>query len=121
MTDVNRAPARQWLASLENLGRHPTAKFTFKRDGINHDGFVILFEGRVFGYENRCRHIPITIDYGDNRFFTGDGKSLVCQTHGAMYDPVTGLCFQGPCKGSSLFPLKVEVEDGNVYLVQDGV
>ena len=26
--------------------------------------------GKLFAYENTCRHIPISLDYGDNRFFT---------------------------------------------------
>ncbi len=119
MTDAERAPVRRLVAKLEQLERHPTAKFTFERDGVSHDGFVVLFEGRVFAYENRCRHIPISIDYGDNRFFTGDGKLIVCQTHGAIYDPVSGFCVQGPCKGASLFPLKIEVEGGHVYFLGD--
>jgi nitrite reductase/ring-hydroxylating ferredoxin subunit len=104
------------VATVEALGKKQSAKFRFRREGIMRDGFVALFEGKVVVYENICRHLPITIDYGDNRFFTGDGKNIICQTHGAVYEPLTGLCFQGPCEGSSLFKVPFENRDGAIFI-----
>lgn len=71
-------------------------------------------------YENVCRHIPITLDYGDGRFFNSERSHFVCQTHGATYEPLTGKCIAGPCVGASLKPLKVEVIGGEVWFDEPG-
>ena len=72
--------------------------------------------GRVVGFENLCRHIPISIDYDDNRFFTPDHEHFICQTHGALYEPLTGKCVRGPCEGNSLYPLDIVVQKGVIWL-----
>jgi len=59
--------------------------------------------GDVRAYCNLCRHLPIPLDAG-----TGRLKQLVCSTHGATYDPRSGLCTRGPCAGQALHPLQVE-------------
>src|SRR5436190_1711532 len=110
---------RSFITSVQDLRRDHTVKFTFKREGISRDGFVALFEKEIVAYENICRHIPLTIDYGDNRFFTTDGRHFVCQTHGAIYEPLSGLCVRGPCEGASLHRLKIEVREGNIYLLEE--
>ena len=76
---------------------------------------MAFFAGRVVAYENVCRHIPITLDYGDARFFNAEGTHFVCQTHGATYEPLTGKCIAGPCVGASLKPLEVQVIEGVVW------
>jgi nitrite reductase/ring-hydroxylating ferredoxin subunit len=109
---------RQRLASLEALQQHGTIKFTYLDEGISREGFLACVEGQVVCYENVCRHIPITLDYGDGRFFTPDGKFFICQTHGATYEPLTGKCVAGPCPGTFLKKLAVTCEQGQVFLVR---
>jgi nitrite reductase/ring-hydroxylating ferredoxin subunit len=104
------------VARLEDLRRGQSVKFRFRREGIQRDGFAALYQGEIIVYENLCRHIPISIDYGDNRFFTGDGQHIICQTHGAMYDPKTGLCVRGPCEGASLFKIPFQLRDGQIWI-----
>ena len=50
-------------------------------------------------------------------FFTPDRKFLICQTHGATYDPATGYCVGGPCQGDSLRRLPVEVDDQGLWMI----
>jgi len=104
------------VAHIQKLRDQQTIKFKFRRDGISRAGFAALVEGQVVAYENVCRHIPISIDYGDNRFFTSDGKHIICQTHGAMYEPLTGFCMRGPCEGASLFKIPFEVRDEELWI-----
>ena len=40
------------------------------------------------------------MDYQPDRFFDSTGNWLICATHGATYQPDTGLCTGGPCHGS---------------------
>lgn len=104
------------IAGLNELQKKRSVKFKFRRDGISRDGFAAMVDGQVIAFENVCRHLPLTIDYGDNQFFTGDGKAIICKTHGAVYEPLTGLCTEGPCKGASLFKVPFEVRDGSVWI-----
>ena len=70
--------------------------------------FAIRFDGQVHAYLNRCAHIPMEMDYQENRFFDHTGRWLVCATHGATYHPATGECAGGPCRGGLV---KVEVTE----------
>ena len=107
------------IAAVDEVEEGKTLKFAFKRMERPMEGFVGRFNGTLFAYENTCRHIPISLDYGDNRFFTNQGDALMCQTHGAVYEPDTGLCTRGPCAGASLFPIEVVEEDGVLRFEED--
>ena len=109
---------RKKIAKLEDLPEGTTKRFSFQRDGMRVDAFVAKFKGEIVAYENLCRHLPITLDYGDGEFFSNDGSLFVCQTHGAFYEPKSGLCVAGPCTGASLIPLETEQTDGHIFLVR---
>lgn len=79
--------------------------------------FAIRYQGHVYAYLNQCRHIPVEMDYRDGDFFDLSKHYLICALHGATYQPDTGLCVRGPCRGSRLHSVKVEERDGQVYLV----
>lgn len=70
--------------------------------------FAVRFQGQVHAYLNRCGHVAMEMDYQPNDFFDSTGQWLMCATHGAMYDPSTGRCLMGPCKGGLL---KIEVTE----------
>jgi nitrite reductase/ring-hydroxylating ferredoxin subunit len=99
---------RQRIGLVHELQKNRTLKFTFVEEGIKREGFLAWFNQQPVAYENVCRHIPISLDYGDNRFFSADGQHIICQNHGAMYEPLTGLCVRGPCQGAKLRALEVE-------------
>jgi len=107
--------ARVKIAEVNDLAECATKKFSFTRGDRTQEGFVARFNGKLYAYENTCRHLPVTLDYGDNRFFDTKGEALMCQTHGAVYEPDTGLCTRGPCAGASLHPLKIVEEDGVLW------
>jgi nitrite reductase/ring-hydroxylating ferredoxin subunit len=109
------------VAILDQLEKTRTLKFHFQKEGIDREGFLVWFDGQVRAYENVCRHIPITLDFGDGQFLSRDGKMVICQTHGATYDPLTGYCVWGPCAGASLKPLKIELRGRDIFLVEPGV
>lgn len=104
------------LTETSRLSEGQTLKFQFPRNGRTVEAFLARVQGQWVAYENVCRHIPITLDYGDDRFFTRDGKHFICQSHGALYEPLTGECVGGPCVGEKLKMVKVVEEDGVVWL-----
>jgi nitrite reductase/ring-hydroxylating ferredoxin subunit len=61
--------------------------------------FAIRYQGEVHAYLNRCAHVPMEMDYQPNKFFDSTGQLLICATHGATYQPQTGACRGGPCRG----------------------
>ena len=103
------------IAITKEVKEGTTKKFPFTRDNRPQEGFVGRFKGKLFAYDNTCRHVPISLDYGDNRFFDSKGETLVCQTHGAVYEPDTGLCTRGPCASASLYALEVIEQDGVLW------
>lgn len=106
------------ITDEKKIGKGQSVKFRFIRGGKYVDGFVSRWQGKLVAYENKCQHLPVSLDYGDNQFFSRDGVHLICQTHGALYEPSTGLCVRGPCEGESLQPLQIEVKDGSVWLLE---
>jgi len=105
------------LIESSRLKPGETFKFRFVRQKKYVDGFLANFEGRLVAYENECRHIPISLDYGDNEFFSQDQKTFICKSHGALYDPLSGACLRGPCGGQSLKPLDIETVGGEVFVL----
>lgn len=93
-------------------------KFQYREEGIPREGFLAWHEGRAVCYENVCRHVPITLDYGDGKFFTPDRSHFVCQTHGALYEPESGRCIAGPCQGAFLKKLPIRLDHGEIFLIK---
>ena len=94
-------------------------RFPVTVGGQNATGFVVRYSGKVYGYLNRCAHVPIELDWNEGEFFESSGVYLICATHGAMYAPETGVCKLGPCRGRSLRPLRITEKDHQVFWQPD--
>ncbi|WP_338860804.1 Rieske (2Fe-2S) protein [Mycetohabitans rhizoxinica] len=73
--------------------------------------FFVRYHGVVYGYLNRCAHVPMELDWSEGEFFERSRLYLMCATHGAIYAPDTGRCVGGPCRGGRLRPLQVQERD----------
>jgi nitrite reductase/ring-hydroxylating ferredoxin subunit len=93
-------------------------RFTLVRHGATVSAFVIRYGGRVHAYLNSCAHIPVELDWLEGEFFDKYGLYLICSTHGATYEPATGYCIMGPCKGQHLVALKVAERGGKIFLLE---
>ena len=78
-------------------------------------GFALRFEGRVVAYLNRCLHVPVEMDWNPGDFLDSDKTLILCATHGAAYEPLTGHCVGGPCGRGRLTAIKTVERDGQVY------
>lgn len=87
-------------------------RFPLEAGGAAGSGFIVRFRGKVYGYLNRCAHVPIELDWAEGEFFESTGLYLMCATHGAIYAPETGRCEGGPCRGGKLRPIRIS-EIGN--------
>lgn len=84
------------------------------------EAFLIFFDGEFHAYINSCRHVGVPLDWAPNEFFEETDRLLLCRTHGALYEPATGLCVGGPCIGKSLVRIPIEVSSkGEVRLPEE--
>ena len=104
------------IARVDEMRPGSVKKFWLICQKYRIDGFLINYQGDFHAYVNRCRHMTTPLDFVRYQFFTEDGQQLICMTHGALYDPRSGLCVDGPCKGLSLYQLPVHVDRGEVLV-----
>ena len=91
-------------------------RFSIERQEIPEPAFAVRYDGKAYGYLNRCGHIRVELDWQPGRFFDDSGLYLICSTHGALYAPENGRCQGGPCNGKGLTPVTIVERDGNIYL-----
>jgi len=108
------------IARTDELGPGQTRKFVLDCDGREVEGFVLNVGGAFHAYVNRCRHVPMGLDWVENQFFTEDGQFLQCATHGAYYVPDTGECIAGPPCGKSLVRVPIRIEAGVILAGDPG-
>lgn len=96
----------------------PGVRFSVATPSGGEAAFAIRFRGQVYAYLNRCAHRLVELDWDPGQFFDVEGSHLICATHGALYEPATGGCIAGPCRGASLVPVAVSEHDGAVWLAE---
>ncbi len=98
-------------------------RFTIEHNGRTIEAFAIRHRGVVHAYLNVCAHQEAELDWVPGAFFTEDRLHLICSLHGALYEPDTGRCVAGPCRGTALAKLAVgeRKEDGVVILSENAV
>jgi nitrite reductase/ring-hydroxylating ferredoxin subunit len=110
------AAERVICASADLAEAGDGVRFEVEVDGARAAAFVVRWRGAPRAYLNRCAHVPMELDWMPGKFFDFTTTLLVCSTHGATYDPATGRCVGGPCRGARLRALPVEERDGVVLL-----
>ena len=96
-------------------------KFKLPQLGDFTTGFVVRYLGKPYAYINQCAHIPVELDWKAGEFFTQEKDYIICATHGAQYQPDTGHCVAGPCKGKKLKPLMVEEVNNTIIININGL
>jgi nitrite reductase/ring-hydroxylating ferredoxin subunit len=112
---------RYRICGLSELARGQSLKFLLPIREAEEECFLINYRGVFHAYINRCRHVPIAMDWVDNQFFAEEGRYLMCQTHNAYYEPDTGECIAGPqaACGKYLLRIPIEIEGDTVYARPD--
>ena len=78
--------------------------------------FAVRWHGGVRGYLNQCPHAGGPLDL-EGQVLESSGRFLMCARHGAIFEPDTGKCVGGPCRGARLTPVALrEDEEGHVWL-----
>ena len=114
---VTRGAVRFRVCPKDALKPGESMKFMLPVRGADEECFLINFRGDFHAYVNRCRHVPMAMDWIDNQFFAELGRYLMCQTHNAYFEPASGECIAGPPSacGKFLYRVPLEVDGGLVY------
>ena len=121
------APRTMSIEAASKLAEGETLAFSFTETAPPTEGdtgdnnilapaFLLRHEGRLLAYRNRCRHIPTTLDWVENRFLSNDRCWIVCATHGALFRVDDGFCVAGPCAGDALEALEIALEGGAIWI-----
>lgn len=93
-------------------------RFEIEHRGAMAGAFVVRFHGTPRAFLNRCAHVPMELDWNAGKFFDLSRTALICSTHGAVYDPVSGVCIAGPCRGKRLEAIAIAERDGGIYVLE---
>lgn len=85
------------------------------------DGFVLNWHGRYYAYRNQCPHTGLNLNWQKHRFFDHELQFLLCATHGALFEPESGLCVHGPCVNQSLPRLVLHQSEAGLFLDMNGL
>jgi nitrite reductase/ring-hydroxylating ferredoxin subunit len=109
--DVERVICR--LADIEDPGARG---FAMGSGDWPLRGLVVRVRSEVRGYVNRCPHAGHPLNLRPHRFLSPDATLILCSSHGAVFERLTGYCVAGPCAGQMLQPVPLKVESGFVML-----
>jgi nitrite reductase/ring-hydroxylating ferredoxin subunit len=95
----------------------PGVRFMVETADGTKPAFAIRHMGLSTAFLNRCAHKLVELDWDNGQFFDTEGRYLVCAVHGALYDPASGECVAGPCRGGKLISVPIRESGGALWLV----
>lgn len=103
------------LCALDDIP-DPGAKgpFAVIIDGERVGVFVVRIDGHVTAFVDRCPHARAPLEMEPDQFLDLSGSEILCSMHGARFDPATGACVLGPCRGKRLTPYAITLRLGRV-------
>lgn len=99
--------------------RGRAVRFEIRRAGQALPAFAVQFDGQLHAYINVCPHRGTSLDWQPGEVFDESGLYLICATHGALFEPDTGVCVDGPCRGACLNRIAIETIGTDVVLTHD--
>lgn len=76
--------------------------------------FVVRRGEEVACFSNVCSHAGQPLNWAPDRFLSRDGRLILCAAHGAVYEPITGACRGGPCRGQGLRRWPTRLQAGTI-------
>lgn len=118
MSEARQIDVERVICRLDDLGTSGTRGFSMGAGDWPLRGFVVRVNDQVRGFINSCPHAHHPLNFKPHQFLTADGSLILCASHGALFEKLTGYCVAGPCAGQSLRTVPLEVTDGYVMLAQ---
>ncbi len=80
--------------------------------------FVVKHNDALYAYRNICPHVGAPLNWQSSSFLNRDKDFIQCSLHGALFKINSGQCVAGPCRGSNLMPVSIEIKDGDILLLE---
>jgi len=119
MSESRQIDVERVICRLDDLGESDARGFSVGGGDWPLRGFVVRIRDQVRGFINSCPHARHPLNFKPHQFLTMDGTLILCSSHGALFEKLTGYCVAGPCAGQSLRTVPLEVTDGYVMLAHD--
>jgi nitrite reductase/ring-hydroxylating ferredoxin subunit len=104
------------ICRVDDIADRSGRGYTISRDGIETDIMIVRLGRTVRAYVNVCPHLGLNLDWQPDYFFDYERRHILCGVHGALFRVGDGVCVHGPCLGSALEAVPIEVRDGEVRL-----
>jgi nitrite reductase/ring-hydroxylating ferredoxin subunit len=117
MSEAQQIDVERVICRLDDLDVTGARGFTLGSGDWPLRGFVVRVNTEVRGFVNHCPHAGHPLNLQPNRFLTPDSALILCSSHGALFEKLTGLCVAGPCAGQYLRAVPLKIESGFVMLV----
>jgi nitrite reductase/ring-hydroxylating ferredoxin subunit len=114
MPEVRLAP-QPLCASSDLLEGGDAVCFEVMEFGRSAPAFAVRHEQVAVAYLNRCAHVPAEMDWQPGKFWDEDRRFIICSVHGALYEPRSGQCVSGPCRGARLLSIPLIEKEGQVH------
>ena len=108
-------PAGTLLARIDELPDHGGKELIFKEGRFRTSIFIQKTGDHVSVFLNFCPHAGTPLNMFDENFMDTAGRHLLCRTHGALFEPKSGKCVRGPCKGKYLRTIAHTIENDAIY------
>jgi len=86
--------------------------------GNGYDTMFIVRRGnRLHAWRDECPHLNgAPMAWRKDQYLNARGDRIMCGSHGAQFDIVTGVCIVGPCIGQALKPLHLAVHGDTLFV-----
>ena len=108
----------QMLCKISDLGDPSSKSFQIKIGRKNTDIFIIRKGDQVFGYQNICPHAQAPLEWKPDEFLDDKNEKIICALHGAIFTIEDGNCIGGPCAGTALTAIKLDLVNGEIFFNQ---
>lgn len=112
MSDPVNEPV--FLCPADDLAEGQYREFQLELEGQPTWLIVTRREGAARAWLNVCPHQGRPLNFAPDRFLTDEENRLVCAHHGAVFEPVGGVCVAGPCKNAALREVTLAEREGRI-------
>ena len=119
MSEPHQIDVERVICRFDDLGESGARGFTMGTGDWPLRGLVVRINDDVRGYINSCPHARHPLNFRPHHFLTADCALILCSSHGALFEKLTGYCVAGPCAGQSLRTVPLKVEAGFVMLADE--
>ena len=105
------------LCKTTEIPEHGCKEFSLTTKHNELSLFIVHKDDQLYAYKNNCPHTGASLNWQQDQFLDLDNSFIQCSIHNALFEIDSGYCIAGPCSGSSLHELDLNIQDNEIYLV----